>query len=109
MRKTGRVTTTKYCRVVIHAGGSHRATCVVWGENVESNEVPFTEDYVEFYQVDLDDAGVSVQTIEKIEALPPDMSLESLEILHPLREAAVKRNVLKAVEERLDIKLIYKG
>jgi len=109
MKKTGRLMPTKYCRVIIHTGGSHQATCVVWGDDVETKEVPFTEDHIEFFQVDLDEAGESVQEIKKIENLPPELDLESLTVLRPLREAAAKHNVLKALEGRLKVKLVYKG
>lgn len=109
MKKTGRLIPTKYCRIIIRTGGRHQATCVVWGEDVESGDMPFTEDHVEFYQVDLDDIGVSVQDVKRLDKLPPGMNLEDLTILRPLAEAAVKQNVLKAMEERLKLKLIYKG
>jgi len=82
---------------------------VVWGEDVEKDEVPFTEDYVEFYQVNLDEAGVSAQEIKKLENLPPEFDFESLTVLKPLKEAAIKHVVLKALEERLKLKLVYKG
>lgn len=109
MKKTGRLTPTKYCRVIIHAGGAHRATCVVWGEDVEFGAVPFTEDHVEFYQIDLDDAGVSVHEVRKIEALPPELDFESITVFRPLKEAAIKHNIMKAMEDRLKLRLVYRG
>jgi len=109
MKKTGRLVPTKFCRVIVRTGGSHQAVGVVWGEDVENGELPFTEDHVEFYQVDLDDAGVSVMDVQKIEHLPPGLDFEDLTILRPLKEAAVKHQVLKALEGRLGVKLTYKG
>lgn len=109
MKKTGRLVPTEYCRVVVRTGGTHRAVGIVWGEDVESGGKPFTEDFVEFYQVDLADAEVSVQDVQKIERLPPSLYLEDMTIIRPLKEAAIKYQVLKALEAKLGIKLKYKG
>ena len=109
MKKTGRLVPTKFCRVIVRTGGSHQAVGVVWGEDVENGELPFTEDHVEFYQVDLDDAGVSAIDVQKIERLPPGLDLEDLTILRPLKEAAIKQQVLKVLEATLGVKLTYKG